>query len=279
MLVAQTISSFIDYYSGVLSKTTLKNYTQWLNEFLSIVGDREVASLDLDALLFFKHSLVEKGNSPSAIASKLSAISKLVSFVVIFYKVNVDIVSSDIKDLRPKVRQTIPDYLERWQIDEILEACEDLEDEVIIRLLFSTGMRASELLHLKKTDIKTDGETLWLTVLGKGDKERSIALNGKTADILTRYITLQDIKNPRQQRIFDFSYGKLLYRIKKIEEKVGYKLHPHLFRHSFATELLSNGVDIRTIQSLLGHTSLDITARYAKVKPQLVEEATRVLDV
>jgi site-specific recombinase XerD len=278
LTITDTLDNFINYYSGSLSKTTLKNYTQWLNEFLSIVGNREVASLDLDALLFFKRSLVEKGNSPSAIASKLSAISKWVIFVEKFYKVDTGIDPSDIKDIRPKVRQSIPDYLERWQIDEILEACEDLEDEVIIRLLFSTGIRVSELLHLKKTDIKTDGETLWLTVLGKGDKERSIALNGKTADILTRHITLQDLKSPKQERIFNFSYGKLLYRIKKIEAKVGYKLHPHLFRHSFATELLSNGVDIRTIQYLLGHVSLDVTARYAKVKPEAVVEAVKVFD-
>ena len=191
---------------------------------------------------------------------------------------SLDIDIRDIKDLRPKIRQSIPDYLERWQIDEILEACDDLEDEVIIRMLFTTGLRASELLSLKISDIKSDGNTSWITVTGKGDKQRMVSLNKSTSEVLDRYIMFVKLKNPKQERIFNFSYSKLLYRIKKLEKKVGYKLHPHLLRHSFATELLSNGVDIRTIQLMLGHSSLDVTARYAKVKPQMVREAGRVFD-
>jgi len=278
LTLQQTINKFKDYYRGSLSKTTLKNYSAWFREFVKIAGDKEVSSITIDDLLLYKRLLVEKGNAPSAIAAKLSAVSKWLQFIEKFYRTSIDIDFRDIQDIRPKIKQTIPDYLERWQIDEILEVCEDLEDEVIVRMLFTTGLRASELLNLNFSDIKRDGQTAWITVTGKGGKQRTVALNEKTSEVLNRYLMYISLKNPHQERIFDFSYSKLLYRIKRIEKKVGYKLHPHLLRHSFATELLSKGVDIRTIQMILGHSSLDVTARYAKVKPQLVEEATRVFD-
>ncbi len=278
LTLQQTINKFKDYYRGSLSKTTLKNYSTWFREFVELVGDRELTEVTIDDILLYKRLIVERGNSSPAIATKLSAILKWFQFIEKFYRIHIDVDSNDIRELRPKVRQSIPDYLERWQIDEILEVCDDLEDEVIIRMLFTTGLRASELLSLKKSDIKNDGKTSWITVTGKGNKQRSVALNEKTSEALNRYIMYTTLKNPKQEKIFDFSYSKLLYRIKRLEKKVGFKLHPHLLRHSFATELLSKGVDIRTIQMMLGHSSLDMTARYAKVKPELVEEATKVFD-
>lgn len=178
----------------------------------------------------------------------------------------------------PKIAKHLPDVLTVEEVDRLL----DLEpkdnftfrNRCILELLYSTGLRISELVGLKLENIQLD-ESL-VKVMGKGGKERIVPLNDITTDYLSKYI--KDIrpnmlKKTQTDYVFLNNHGKVLTRqavfkmIKKRGEEAGLKkeISPHTLRHSFATHLLQNGADIRFIQELLGHSDLGTTEIYTHV--------------
>jgi len=114
-------------------------------------------------------------------------------------------------------------------------------------------------------------------IKGKGNKERIIPLNDDIKTTIKRYIEFLKFKNPKATKLFSYSYSTLWYRLKKIAKRAGITVHPHVMRHTFATTLLSKGVDIRVIADIMGHADVSSTMRYTKVKPQLAVEAVNKL--
>lgn len=283
------VEQYLAYITGSRSATTVKNYTVWLQEFVSITGDRPLNLLNVEDLIRYKQALYSRNNSSGTIASKLSAVAKFFDFLKKFYSFR-DFTADDIRAFRPKVSQKIPSCLERWEVTALLDACEDITEKTIITLLYNTGIRAGELLSLtvesvslsSNTDTNTEITDGWIKVRGKGDRERMIPLNGRALTTVKQYLdflTLQGRKSG--SKLFPISYSTLLSRVKTIAERAGLnkeKVHPHLLRHTMATVLLEMGEDIRVIQTILGHKSLDTTARYAKVKPGLVKKAVSKLE-
>lgn len=278
MLIAETKHTFMAYLKGSKSPDTIKTYDFVLQRFIDVVGDKEINDLKIDDFIHFKAFLVDKKASSSAIATHLSALSNYVSFLRKIYKfMSVD--QDDIKDLRPKVSQQIPQYLEEWEITDMLDICEDIEEEIIIKLLFYTGLRAKEMLSLTHENFREDPNGLmWLKVIkGKGNKERVIPLNDDMKTVIKRYMEFLKFKNPKASKLFNYSYSTLWYRLNKIAKRANVTVHPHLMRHTFATTLLSKGVDIRVIADIMGHANVSSTMRYTKVKPQLAVEAVNKL--
>ena len=184
----------------------------------------------------------------------------------------------DIKN--PKRTKSLPKSLNEKEVRDLIEAVEIKEgdtpfkqkskrrDKVILTLLYSTGLRISELVKLLKRDIDFDERTI--RVRGKGDKDRIVLFDESTKELLLDY--LEADKHNSEYIFINKNGNKLTPRyvqmmIKKYADEAGIKkkVTPHVLRHSFATHLLKNGVDIRVIQQLLGHSSLSTTQIYTSV--------------
>ena len=184
----------------------------------------------------------------------------------------------DIKN--PKRTKSLPKSLNEKEVHDLIESVSIKEDDtpfkqkskrrdkVILTLLYSTGLRISELVKLLKRDIDFDERTI--RVRGKGDKDRIVLFDENTKQLLLNYL---DADKNNTEYIFVNKNGNSLtpryvqMMIKKYADEAGIKkkVTPHVLRHSFATHLLKNGVDIRVIQQLLGHSSLSTTQIYTSV--------------
>ena len=178
----------------------------------------------------------------------------------------------DIKN--PKRTKSLPKSLNEKEVHDLKEGDTPFKqkskrrDKVILTLLYSTGLRISELVKLLKRDIDFDERTI--RVRGKGDKDRIVLFDEHTKELLLAY--LEEDKHKSEYIFINKNGNPLTPRyvqmmIKKYAEAAGIKkkVTPHVLRHSFATHLLKNGVDIRVIQQLLGHSSLSTTQIYTSV--------------
>lgn len=176
--------------------------------------------------------------------------------------------------------EPLPKALDREDIETLLSCIEDAadirseRDSAFINLLYSSGLRISEALSLCWRDIDEQREVL--RVHGKGAKERFVPYSGRSAKALNRYHSgtwlIWNKKFPKNDKIFITPRSSSLSRMgawKNLSywsQKAGLgHIHPHILRHSFATHLLAGGADVRIVQSLLGHTSLNTTERYLKI--------------
>ena len=172
------------------------------------------------------------------------------------------------KSLTEKEVKSLIDAVQITDEDSELKKKAKMRDKVILEFLYSTGLRISELVKLQKRDIDFDERTI--RVRGKGEKDRIVLFDENTRDLIDNYIETQ---NQKSEYLFINKNGRKLtpryvqMMIKEYAEKAGIKkkVTPHVLRHSFATHLLKNGVDIRVIQQLLGHSSLSTTQIYTNV--------------
>ena len=153
-----------------------------------------------------------------------------------------------------------------------------LRDVCIYEMLYTSGMRISELLRLVVADVE-DGNDV-LRVLGKGDKERIVFLGKEARDAIIAYLDVRAVLVPKTSSLFVNHRGATLndrgvrYRMREHARRLGLNknLYPHRFRHSFATDLLNAGADIRTVQEMLGHSSLSTTQSYTRVTKDKLRE-------
>ena len=179
-----------------------------------------------------------------------------------------------IKDIKSAKYERQP--LSDEQVEIIREGLEDVRDKAIVEFFLSTGCRCSEVTNIKLTDIDWNNKTL--LVIGKGNKQRRVYFTDRCKIVLHKYL---NNRAGNSKYLFCSSrkpYGKLTNRgleiiVKKVGEKtkVGIHLHPHLFRHTFATKALNQGMPIEMVQLLLGHSKIETTQIYAKVKQTNLE--------
>ncbi|MEX2594796.1 MAG: site-specific tyrosine recombinase XerD [Anditalea sp.] len=177
----------------------------------------------------------------------------------------------------PKLGRKLPDTLNYQEITLLLEGIQLGEPEghrnrAMLEILYSSGLRVSELINLKKGNIYT--EIGFLRIIGKGNKERLVPIGKDALKYLQIYLkevrTHQITVNGHEEYVFLNRRGKKLSRvmvfimIKKLAEQVGLqkKISPHTFRHSFATHLIEGGADLRAVQEMLGHESITTTEIY-----------------
>jgi site-specific recombinase XerD len=178
-----------------------------------------------------------------------------------------------------KKKKTLPKVLSQHQIKQILESTKNLKHKLIIKLLYSSGIRLQELINLKKIDIDFDRNILTVRK-GKGGKDRITIISESIKLDLLKYYSLTNFKTPY---VFEGRKGKYSKKsvqlvLKKAGNKLGFNLTPHMLRHSFATHLLEQGTDIRYIQKLLGHSSLSTTQIYTKVSTNDLSKIKNPLD-
>ena len=284
------IKEYLDYLRDErnYSEQTIKSSQYDLEKFFRFLAEEDVKMDDVDIIVIRNFLTVELNNGISKRSCKrrLSTLKRFYEFLVKRGYVNDNpfvFVQS------PKTEKKYPTVLYQDQVREILDEnlkrTDDLmlRDQAILELLYYTGMRASELVGVTVQDIDLFERTV--RVIGKGDKERIIPFSDECQRYVRRYMRecrpmlFRRNVNPVNALILNHLGQKLTtrgleYILDQIEEKtsVVVGLHPHLLRHSFATHLLENGADLRIIQELLGHASLNATQIYTHVTEETMRE-------
>lgn len=177
----------------------------------------------------------------------------------------------------PKKEVKLPRYLSYEELLEIFHNLEiknnyDLRDRLILELMYATGVRVSELVNIKVSDITISNQSI--RVFGKGSKERIVYFNNVCKHVLEDYLKIHKEINKKNseylilnQKGDKLTTGGISYILNKIIKKISFNKHitPHMLRHSFATHLLNNGCDLLTVQELLGHASISTTGIYTHV--------------
>jgi integrase/recombinase XerD len=186
-----------------------------------------------------------------------------------------------------KIARSLPSVLSFDEVDKILNTPKTndklgLRDKAILELLYSSGLRVSELLNLKISDLFFGDEVI--RVLGKGSKQRIVPIGSSAINWITEYLKktrpLLEKKAKSENLIFLNSRGSKLSRmaIWKIvnkycqEAKIEKEVHPHTFRHSFATHLLEGGADLRAVQEMLGHSDISTTQIYTHIDREYIKQ-------
>ncbi len=265
-----------------VSPHTLKAYTQDLKEFDAFV-DKKPKNIDNLDIRTFLASLYHRNLKKSSISRKLASIRSFFKYLHRegYVKSNpAKLVSS------PKVPKTLPKFI---TIDEVFslvetpkgETFKPTRDKAIIEILYSSGLRVSELTSLDISDLDIK-ETI-LRVKGKGRKERIVPIGTKAMEAIKNYlperISLRKkspglILNNRGGRLTQRSVRRILLQYSRMINLAG-DLSPHTLRHTFATHLLHEGADLRSIQELLGHSSLSTTQKYTHLD---IRQLTEVYD-
>jgi integrase/recombinase XerC len=257
------------------SKHTVRNYASDLEQFATYFEPPgEIApgleTLDLPLLREWLAGLYDQGLSTVSIRRKLAAVRAMFKF-----QVQEGLLATNIaRRLRtPKVKQRLPDVMSAENTNNLLDAAEGSpkeRDVAFLELLYGCGIRVGELVGINLEDIEL-GQG-WLRVRGKGNKERQVPIPGRAVAAVERYLAVRAA--PRDERaLFLSARGARLgdrevRRLVKLYALLATgdpSVHPHSFRHAYATHLLSDGADLRAIQELLGHARLSTTQKYTQV--------------
>lgn len=238
-----------------------------LMEFAQSLG-KGIEGLDRGDLRFFVPYLQNKGLNPTTINRKITSIRVYFKFLLKRGYVKKD---PTVHIQRPKNPKRFPRPVDKDKVLEIIafwkpENDNDVLAKDIIILLYCTGMRISELLSLRGKDINLSDMSI--VVKGKGGKFRKLPLVKIAKDVITKYI-----KGP-EEKLFNINRFKAYRLVKGAFEKIAKVsgVHPHTLRHSFATHLLENGADLKSVQELLGHSNLTSTQVYTKVSLNHIKE-------
>ncbi len=277
----QQLEQFLDYLTVErgLSTNTTAAYRTDLEQFVQFTNERnqsawsEVTRDDLVSFLIF---LKEKRYATSTVARRTAAIKSFFDYLV---AENIVVINPTEHLDSPKVDRFLPKAITVTQVDELLElpltanGPEGLRDKAMLELLYATGMRVSELVALNVTDV--DMVAQHVRCIGKGNKERMLPIAGTATTALEEYLDMgrgQIGRTSEEQALFLNHRGKRLTRqgfwliLKGYAEQLGlHDLTPHTLRHSFATHMLNNGADLRSVQELLGHASISTTQIYTQV--------------
>ncbi len=244
-----------------------------------------ISSVDLDHLQEYVHWLSKFGITPRTQARNISATKAFFRFLI--YNKNIDSNPSSLLEA-PKLGMRLPVVLSVEEIDSLIQVIdmskpEGHRNKAIIETLYGCGLRVSELINVKLTDIFVDEG--FIRVTGKGDKERLVPIGRIALREIDNYLkqcrNKQNIDSKSQNILFINRRGKKLTRVmiftivKTLAKKAGIKknISPHTFRHSFATHLVEGGADLRAVQEMLGHESILTTEIYTHLDREYLRQA------
>lgn len=281
------ISAF-SYYISLekgLSENTVESYLHDIvtyTQYLEKSGIEEFSQIDESHLWHFLGALEKAGLSASSRSRYISSIKAIHKYLFAYGKVPNDI--SEKIEL-PKTSRQLPDVLTVEQIDKVfsqpdLSTATGIRDRSILETIYSCGLRVSELINIKYRDLHKDSEVI--RIFGKGSKERLVPIGSSAMLYIDKYIAESRPKFIKQSTEFLFlnARGNKLSRmgIWKIINKyvllagLEINIHPHSFRHSFATHLLEGGADLRAVQEMLGHADISTTQIYTHIDRDFLKE-------
>lgn len=287
------LADFLDYMEVEKGRSlkTIENYSLYLNRFYEFAGDIKVGKIDLDMVSKWRKWLNRYKGEDGREVSKTTQNYHLIalrSFLKYLARRDVKALAPEKIELASSKRPQVS-FLDADEVMALFDACDTsniigLRDRAILELLFSTGLRVSELVKLNIDSINLDkGE---FSIRGKGQKDRPVYVSNSANQALHNYLKERKdnyealfVQASKRKNEEDVTISRLTPRtiqriVERYRTKAGITKHvtPHTLRHSFATDLLGNGADLRSVQSLLGHANIATTQIYTHVTdPQLKE--------
>ena len=284
---SKELSEFQDYLLNVrrYSFNTVSSYSFDICDFTKFIRGlgKIFKDIKVDDVKSWILDLTERQIGKRSIKRKMSSLKSFYAWMYLQKKVDSDpfeYVHS------PKATHVLPDFFSEKEIDALLTANEKRtdklkdRDQALLMLMFASGLRASEVVNLTFNQVDFDNRIM--KVSGKGNKDRLVPFTNSAKEAMLNYINglRKDLLKEDTKYIFLNSKGNkmtvrgLEYILDEIEAKTGLygKIHPHMLRHSFATKMLNRGADLRTIQELLGHSSIETTSIYTHVAYENMKE-------
>ncbi len=270
---------FLEVEKG-LAKNTLDAYKCDLEEFIEFCVKRNLTCFenvkrsDLNAYILQMH---EKKYLPASVMRKIASLRGFFKWM----NAN-EIISSNpaLTIEQPKLPKRLPKVMTVEEINAILNQNLTEIQSVILELLYGCGLRVSELVNLKVSDI--DIKSKYLQCIGKGSKERIVPLGKKAVSALNKFLPKRDFSvkkyNLKTKNLLINNEGRQLTRqdvytfISEQGKKIHKHISPHTLRHSFATHLLENGADLRVVQELLGHSNVSTTQLYTHISKKRLKD-------
>lgn len=284
---SKELSEFQDYLLNVrrYSSNTVSSYSFDICDFTKFIRGlgKIFKDIKVDDVKSWILDLTERQIGKRSIKRKMSSLKSFYAWMYLQKKVDSDpfeYVHS------PKATHALPDFFSEKEIDSLLTANEKRtdrlknRDQALLMLMFASGLRASEVVNLTFNQVDFDNRIMKIS--GKGNKDRLVPFTNSAKEAMLNYINglRKDLLKEDTKYIFLNSKGNkmtvrgLEYILDEIEAKTGLygKIHPHMLRHSFATKMLNRGADLRTIQELLGHSSIETTSIYTHVAYENMKE-------
>ncbi len=275
-------------YERNASDNTVSSYRYDLRDFALYLKENSISSPDQitpEIISTFAEELIESGRDRKTVARHISSIRGFTKFLVRKGVLKFDpsrVVEFQVREER------LPTVLSEDEIERLLEAPdtltkEGLRDRAILELMYSSGLRVSEVANLKVKDVNL--KERFVRIFGKRKKERIVPMGRIAVNLLEDYLV--DVRplydKYRREEMFLSKFGRPLSRVsiwkmvKKYAVKAGIvkEISPHTLRHSFATHLINRGADIRAVQEMLGHSDIETTKIYTHLLPSHLEEVHR----
>lgn len=296
MFVSEALTDFLEHLEieGGRSQNTIRNYSLYLERFIEFAGDIEVVKITSEIIrryrLWLNRYKNDNDGKALSILTQSYHLIALRGFLTYLSRRDIPSLSAD-KIILPK---TVRKQVTFLQYDEVvnlidnipLDSEQGLRDRAIIELLFSSGLRVSELVNLNRDHINLKRREFM--VRGKGQKDRPVFVSQHAAEHVENYLQARQDNLPAlflnysrrsTKPTTSGDYRRLSARsiqrmISHYARLAGITKHvsPHTMRHSFATDLLMNGADLRSVQSLLGHSSISTTQVYTHVTDQHLKD-------
>jgi len=301
-VLQRLIREFLEYLEieKNRSQLTIRNYDFYLRRFLSLSGLKRPEEITLEATRLFRlklNRLTDEQGKTLKHATQNYHVIALRSFLKFLAKRDIKSLAAEKIELA-KIGERTVEFLEGNDLDRLLSApmksrepeIIKLRDRAILELLFSAGLRVSEIASLKITSVNLDKEEF--TIRGKGDKPRVVFLSVSAKSAIKEYLKMRRDFSPwlftshdralkdrekQEEKPSGLTPRSIQRGIEKyaLEAGITKKVTPHTLRHSFATDLLMNGADIRSVQAMLGHASITTTQIYTHVTNQQLKDIHR----
>ena len=276
------IEEFIDYlrFEKKYSENTISSYKRDLNKINSYLKKDFIKLTKADIQKYIQD--LSKNKNSNTISRTISSLKSFYKFLEINKYTNTNPLTTIIS---PKTARKLPKVLSEEEVNKLLDINLnndfDYRNKAMLELMYSSGLRVSELINLTVNDV--DLKNSLVRIFGKGSKERIVPLNDYATEALNNYILYHRPKLFKQKEnnyLFLNNHGNQMTRqgffktLKKITKEKGIKseLSPHTLRHSFATHLLKYGADLRSIQELLGHSDISTTQIYTHITNEMLEK-------
>ena len=287
----ETLKEFLNYiqFERGYSAHTVTAYQHDLEKFLNFIYQydsillKDFGKIDRQAIRHFLGKEYEEGNSAKTVARRLASIKSLFNYLV---QAEVICDNPAIHIKTPKVEKKIPTFIQENKIEDLMKMPSAVtligkRDRAILELFYATGIRLNELAGLNIGSVNPQEKLL--RVLGKGNKERIVPFGKPAKHALESYLKKRGKSwvSPQETPLFT-GRGEKRIAVRTIQQRVNIYLKevlggrtgasPHTLRHTFGTHLLENDADIRSIQELLGHSSISSTQIYTKVNPKKMKD-------